>query len=139
MKVRVCKGHENTNPIRDWFHYHSDGETPPDIEKYLDFLDVCFDHGLNGWAAVSVTTELHKTTKHTIDFSKIIEKFFDVICGETLEGDEDCPICFECSTIRIGCGHVFCKECLTKWFFDGNSKCPTCRRILSSGIISNED
>ena len=35
--------------------------------------------------------------------------------------------------VETGCGHLFHKECLSKWYRKGtsnNSKCPTCRQEI---------
>lgn len=133
--ICVCSRHANTNPLYDWSLSYNSNETPSDIKKYLDFYNTCTEYGVSSWGSVSMASELFKTMKSTDDFSSLLEKYFGKIFQEPLEGDPDCPICMEYSTIRIGCGHAFCVECITKWFFDGDAKCPVCRQILSSGII----
>lgn len=45
--------------------------------------------------------------------------------------NEDCPICFEKveDYYTIPCKHLFCKECMKKWYYVNNS-CPLCKQIL---------
>jgi len=137
--INVCSRHVHTNPINDWSRSGNSDETPYDIKKYLEFFDACTEYGISSWGSVSMASELFKTMKSTDDISLRLGKYFDKILQESLESDPDCPICMECSSIRIGCGHAFCIECITKWFFDGDSKCPICRQILSSGIVKNNE
>ena len=51
---------------------------------------------------------------------------------EHLEIEEDCPICMEKLTGKLGhmdCKHYFHKECLDKWVkMSKNNDCPICRK-----------
>lgn len=50
----------------------------------------------------------------------------------------DCPICHNTITdphVTSNCGHVFCKECITKYFRlcalrNNEKKCPKCRNVI---------
>ena len=45
-----------------------------------------------------------------------------------------CSICLddvsEDDTYETECNHIFCKDCLDKWFSRGNKECPLCRQII---------
>ncbi|CAF1370396.1 unnamed protein product [Adineta ricciae] len=46
-------------------------------------------------------------------------------------------ICIVCSSpfidpLRTPCHHSFCRRCITKWIFGGNSSCPICRKHIGS-------
>ena len=52
--------------------------------------------------------------------------------SESIINIQSCTICLgeiisECIT---DCSHIFCKECLDKWFDRGNSSCPMCRKSI---------
>eukprot|EP00002_Diphylleia_rotans_P035746 TRINITY_DN7830_c0_g1_i1.p1 TRINITY_DN7830_c0_g1~~TRINITY_DN7830_c0_g1_i1.p1 ORF type:complete len:614 (-),score=103.18 TRINITY_DN7830_c0_g1_i1:121-1962(-) len=52
---------------------------------------------------------------------------------ETLdESERGCPICQESimnAPLTLTCGHVFCDDCITRWF-ENNSTCPICRALI---------
>jgi len=33
-------------------------------------------------------------------------------------------------TAQQGCGHIFCRKCISKWIGGAHHSCPTCRRLL---------
>ena len=43
----------------------------------------------------------------------------------------NCPICYNTliplETIRFGCNHIFCKDCIINYFSLNNRNCPLCR------------
>ena len=53
------------------------------------------------------------------------------------EIDTDCPICFEPTQHKLGCGHLLCTECIVRWKAAGQehggqrpfarARCPLCR------------
>ena len=50
--------------------------------------------------------------------------------------NDSCIICFnnisEDSLCRTNCNHIYCKECLHKWFDRGKIDCPMCRLNIKS-------
>jgi len=52
-----------------------------------------------------------------------------------------CSICLDDvsddDTYETECNHIFCKNCLDKWFSRGNNECPLCRQIIEK-YIDNE-
>ena len=44
---------------------------------------------------------------------------------------EDCPICYESTTLcKFTCGHSFCYTCTKKWYHKGQPTCPMCRASM---------
>ena len=35
---------------------------------------------------------------------------------------------------KTNCSHIFCKECLDKWFKKGKDSCPLCRNLITTYI-----
>ncbi|KAI0797061.1 hypothetical protein C8Q75DRAFT_223876 [Abortiporus biennis] len=63
---------------------------------------------------------------------KLLRKFADLMASNSLEGTEECPICFEKlevdQTVSFPCQHIFCDDCFKK--ITPNSelvRCPECR------------
>ena len=62
--------------------------------------------------------------------------------------EEECPICMDgygdISGVRVECGHIFHKECITEWLME-NNQCPVCRHeypckeVSLMPSISNEE
>ena len=55
-------------------------------------------------------------------------------------GNEICAICHEdmgdgCTVAKLPCGHLFHKECVTKWLVGGKLRCPLCN---SSVVLPSE-
>ena len=55
---------------------------------------------------------------------------------ETMNNDVTCIVCYntiddkdKCVT---NCNHIYCKDCLNKWFDRGNVECPMCRVPVKS-------
>lgn len=50
---------------------------------------------------------------------------------ETIDTNEECPICFETKddNIMTECQHIFCKECIQTWMSE-NQTCPLCRETI---------
>ena len=48
-----------------------------------------------------------------------------------------CKICFEtASDTRVTrCGHVFCDQCISRWFARSETTCPVCRKPLQDGDL----
>lgn len=64
--------------------------------------------------------------KNIDDVSVVVEK-------DTLIEIEKCPVCLEefkdievCRKINV-CGHVYCSECIQKWFSE-SKRCPVCKK-----------
>lgn len=52
--------------------------------------------------------------------------------------NHECSICFNSYKIPLAitaCGHIFCSECLLKWFTSANT-CPLCRTTLNKNSVS---
>lgn len=65
---------------------------------------------------------------------KLLRRFHDLMLAPSLEGDEDCKICFEKleprNALSFTCEHVFCKRCTQQLApgYEDNVRCPECRR-----------
>ena len=44
----------------------------------------------------------------------------------------NCSICYNhiIEDVITECNHIYCKECLDKWFDKGKNSCPLCRREI---------
>lgn len=46
----------------------------------------------------------------------------------------ECPICLtdinDDDKVMTNCEHIYCKECLDKWFNKGKTSCPNCRKNI---------
>lgn len=43
----------------------------------------------------------------------------------------ECAVCYEnCARCKLVCGHVFCSECVKKWYMNGAGTCPMCRKKI---------
>ena len=63
-----------------------------------------------------------------------IQQFHQFLADETLVGDH-CGVCLDDievgrRMIHIDCHHVFCQDCVERWFADHNT-CPNCRHIFT--------
>ena len=58
----------------------------------------------------------------------------NVTINETI--NDSCIICYnnilEESLCKTNCNHIYCKDCLNKWFDRGNVECPMCRVPVKS-------
>lgn len=62
---------------------------------------------------------------------------------ESKREPDPCPICTETLTdgIDIGCGHVFCRDCIRYWGQHGGAnhdKCPMCRKTYMPVLQQDE-
>lgn len=71
-----------------------------------------------------------------------------VLLDELCNGDNDCGICQEpyCrddetkNPVVLPCGHIFCDDCMVKWFHPENmaNTCPKCRRAFFELDLANK-
>ena len=71
-------------------------------------------------------------TNNTYTIKDLNNKFPIMKCLEKTE----CIICFE-EKIKLcrelSCNHIFCSECIDKWFLKSNS-CPVCKKPIISNL-----
>jgi hypothetical protein len=71
-------------------------------------------------------SEPQQNNKYTI--KDLNNKFPIMKCLEKIE----CPICFEKPVKKcreLNCNHIFCYECIDKWFKNNNT-CPICKKNI---------
>lgn len=85
---------------------------------------------------------IRRHKKQRIDDQKIIIDYLASLCSfytPIKENDsiDCCPICLEeCKNpIKVdNCNHLFCKQCIDKWYYMNNKTCPFCRREVTYSI-----
>ncbi|GJE84553.1 hypothetical protein PsYK624_006290 [Phanerochaete sordida] len=76
---------------------------------------------------------------------KLLRRFHDLMLAPSLEGDEDCKICFDKleprNSISLTCEHVFCKPCTQKLApgYEDSVRCPECRREVLKDDLETVD
>ncbi|CAG0879702.1 unnamed protein product [Darwinula stevensoni] len=56
---------------------------------------------------------------------------------EPLDARYECPICLQCmkDPVQTGCGHRFCRDCITTWVQKGSRWCPQDNSPITDGMI----
>ena len=85
-------------------------------------------------------------------FSRTVRKFNIIPTllvqeTENLEECDDCPICYETvkilDSVKIGCGHKFCGECVTKTLQTHNKRddpsCAMCRGKIETCVVRKQE
>lgn len=124
-------------------HLHTDH-----IDTFIALMSTMFpESSVTEIVRVFVTQEEEEDTYEdllelcdTIGYHKVgIENIEEVAPIKDSLEHEMCPICIseELTTKRqiVTCGHVFCDECLSKWFKE-NRWCPLCKKEAQIASIS---
>ena len=95
--------------------------------------------------------DLLRITQHYLD--NVTVRKFNIIPellvqeDENLEECDDCPICYDSvkllDSVKIGCGHKFCGECVTQTLKKHNKRdepcCALCRGKIESCVVKNQE
>jgi len=130
LELPVCKYHDHQNVIYRWSLTRKNSVIPEKIRNFLAFYSHCVTIGINHWLALVVAAEIYTLIEH-VSKDEILELFQKTIFKISQDGGE-CSVCYDSSDVvlKTRCGHIFCKNCLTRWTTN-NITCPMCRKIIS--------
>ncbi len=118
------------------FHYVKDsGELGFNVYGKTAKYGHYFSHTTSkhiGWLIQKLMISDYKDNWNLIDLAgNIISLEGKKDKGSVYNGSIDCPICYDNfdKGIKLHCGHMFCKECISKWLLN-NSNCPYCKSSI---------
>jgi hypothetical protein len=108
---------EENNDVRDLVYrlmFNDDNDSPPTYEELMELCEYI------GYHKSGITDINSVSTEHV------------AVEEKTIQSEDPCIICLETlyskDIVRKinKCGHVFCNDCIKKWFED-NKTCPLCK------------
>jgi hypothetical protein len=135
IPVHACYHHVNQNIVYEWSQHAYVTQTPDFINQFLQVFDQCYiSDGLGSKLSLAVAKELY--TRKNIDLDgDLLGDYFDLTLKTS--GIVECPVCMteDDDTVKIICGHSFCRKCICDWCITGKPNCPLCRNKIYSTTI----